>query len=77
MTTVSELPENEKYYDVKMADGHEFVITGDVKDKMLSSQTQFITLSTGDMINKAFITRITLNKKETKDRFNSKTKTDL
>jgi hypothetical protein len=58
---IKDIPENLKRYTVIMMDKNEYEITGDVKEIILKSPTNFIELKSGDVINKAVISQIKLN----------------
>jgi len=66
---VSDLPEDLRQYTLIMMDKNTYSITGDVKNLILESKTNFVELPTGDVINKAVISQIQLDRETTVDNF--------
>ena len=64
---ISEVPEEYKIYTIHMSDKYEVDIKGSTKENIEKVPNGYIRLENGDILNKAFIIRITLNLEETKD----------
>lgn len=64
--SIYELPESEKHYNVLLSDGLTFKITGEQKEKILTSKDQFISIPNGEVFNRSFIRAIILDKDKTK-----------
>lgn len=66
---VSDLPEEQKYYMLELRNGYKFYITGKHKQQILNTPKTFFELNNGDVINKADISCILLDKKLTKEKW--------
>lgn len=64
---LSEVPENLKKYNIRLSNGTEHLISGKVKELIMSSKTNFIELPNGNVINKSFIVEIKVNLEETRE----------
>lgn len=60
-----DLPEEYKFYTVVMSDKTRYHIDGGEKYQIMTSNTNFIDLVSGDVINKAFISQILFDKEKT------------
>jgi len=63
---LNEVPEEFIVYTLCMSDGKEHLITGKTKENILRTQAQFVVLPNKSVINKSFITSISVNKDETR-----------
>lgn len=66
---IVDLPEEQKYYLVKLSNGDLFPIDGLTKAKLMDLRTQFVELKTGEIVNKSFIVSIVLDRVKTKDTY--------
>lgn len=69
MSTVNDLPPEEKIYRVELNNDSFFFINNEEKEKLLEARGNFIELKTGEVINKSFIVDIKIDKERTGDRF--------
>lgn len=63
---IYDLPERYKKYTLTLSDKTEYTISGEEKLGIMRSRSQLIELRTGEVINKAFMSSISLNREETK-----------
>ena len=71
ITRVSDIPEEYKIYTIFLSNKHEYRIGGITKKNIMSSNSQFVELDNGEIINKSFIVNILFEKQATKDWFMS------
>lgn len=69
---VTDLPEELRIYTLTMSNKAEYQVTGREKNSIMSADTNFIELSSGHIINKAFIVDIFWDKKLTVERYREK-----
>jgi hypothetical protein len=67
-STIYELPEIDKFYDVILSNNLSFSINGEQKEAILNSKDQFIRSPNGEVFNRSFIRAIILNKDKTRNR---------
>lgn len=63
---IYELPERYKKYTLTLSDKTEYTISGEEKLGIMRSRSQLIELRSGEVINKAFMSSISLDRDETK-----------
>ncbi len=64
-----ELPEQYKQYEIVRRDGKHFRISGELKQKIVRSQSQFFELPDGSIVNRVDIVGIDFDREDTKDVF--------
>lgn len=64
---IYELPEKYKKYTLTLSDKTEYSISGEEKLGIMRSRSQLIELRSGEVINKAFMSSISLDRDETKN----------
>lgn len=67
--TLYDCPEELRFYEIELSTKKKFYVTGDEKTKIMHSPSQFVQLKSGEVINKAHIVSISLEKEMTKDSF--------
>lgn len=64
---ITDLPEKYKMYTLVMSNKSEYEITGTQKENIMKSDTKWIELPNGEVINKFFCMEIRLNNDRTRD----------
>ena len=72
-----EVTEKDKYYTIELSNKSTFEITGDEKEMIMRSSSQFIELKSGEIINKSFIVSISLLRDITRIRLEDKKQKQL
>lgn len=67
---ITDLKEDRKIYLIHLSNKQTYKVNGLEKQNIVGSATNFVELSDGSVINKAFIVDITLDREMTKDKFN-------
>ena len=66
---IIDLPEDKKIYLIHLSNKNTYKINGEEKEAILNSETQFLQLQDGSVINKSFIVDITLSRELTQDSY--------
>jgi hypothetical protein len=66
---ITDLTEDKKIYLIHLSNRNTYKVNGVEKDAILNSDTQFIQLPDGSVINRSFIIDITLDRELTKDNY--------
>ena len=66
-TSISNLPEKMKRYTLELTNGSRYLVSGEIRQNILRSKTNFVELPEGSTINKSFIIEFKLNPEETRD----------
>lgn len=58
---IKECPEKYKQYEMIMNDGSKYEVSGESKENIINATKNFITLASGNTINKAYIVQFKIN----------------
>lgn len=64
--TIFEVPEKFRKYWLTLSDKSTYWISGEEKEGIMKSNSQFVELRTGEIVNKSFIVSISVDKEGTR-----------
>lgn len=64
---ISDVPNQYKMYQLKMSNKDSFVVSGEMLDRIIASQNNYIRFPNGEGFNKSFIVNWTIDKEATRE----------
>lgn len=64
---ISDVPNQYKMYRLKMSNKDSFVVSGEMLDKIIASQNNYIRFPSGEGFNKSFIVNWVIDKEATRE----------